>query len=382
MATKYQYMAALSEHTAKEITSNPVRWISFLNTASSVYKYPFSDQLMIYAQRPDTPACASMEIWNNKMNRWVNRGAKGIALIDDSGAKPQLKYVFDIRDTHLGRWGKTPYLWRLQEEHIEIIRDHLIEAYNLDADIQTLYEALREATRQNVLENLDTYFADFRTTVEGSFLEELDELNQLVQFRETLINSVQYMLLYRCGLEPENTMDVDDFSFITDFNTLAVISQIGYATSEIAKPMLMDIGREIRAYDRESQRRNSAHLDYNGVEDAAHTEADDKGGQPHETDLHPNGGLSDSEPDAQRGDTEDSRQVRDASQALLLSGKLNQHLLEIDRTANSRMEQIVDQMLQTNPAPDKAADQMGWVQHMNALTQQAEEIVLQELVCH
>ena len=279
MATKYQYMAALSEHTAKEITSNPIRWISFLNTASSVYKYPFSDQLMIYAQRPDTPACASMEIWNNKMNRWVNRGAKGIALIDDSGAKPQLKYVFDIRDTHLGRWGKTPYLWRLQEEHIEIIRDHLIEAYNLDADIQTLYEALREATRQNVLENLDTYFADFRTTVEGSFLEELDELNQLVQFRETLINSVQYMLLYRCGLEPENTMDMDDFSFITDFNTLAVISQIGYATSEIAKPMLMDIGREIRAYDRESQRRNSAHLDYNGMEDAAHAEADDKGGQ-------------------------------------------------------------------------------------------------------
>ena len=151
MATKYQYMAALSEHTAKEITSNPVRWISFLNTASSVYKYPFSDQLMIYAQRPDTPACASMEIWNNKMNRWVNRGAKGIALIDDSGAKPQLKYVFDIRDTHLGRWGKTPYLWRLQEEHTEVIRDHLIEAYNLDADIQTLHEALREATRQNVL---------------------------------------------------------------------------------------------------------------------------------------------------------------------------------------------------------------------------------------
>lgn len=191
MATKYQYMAALSEHTAKEITSNPVRWISFLNTASSVYKYPFCDQLMIYAQRPDTPACASMEIWNNKMNRWVNRGAKGIALIDDSGSKPQLKYVFDVRDTHLGRWGKTPYLWRLQEEHTEVIRDHLIEAYSLDADIQTLYEALREATRQNVLENLDTYFSDFRTAVEGSFLEELDELNQLVRFRETVYGKLE-----------------------------------------------------------------------------------------------------------------------------------------------------------------------------------------------
>lgn len=262
MASKYQYMAALSEHTAHEITSNPVRWLSFLNTAASVYKYPFNDQLMIYAQRPDTPACATMEVWNRKMNRWVNRGAKGIALIDDTGPRRQLKYVFDIRDTHLGRFGKTPYLWRLKEDHTDAIRDHLIDSYGLDADTQYLRDALMETARQSVMENLDTYFADFRTAVEGSFLEELDELNQMVRFRETLINSVQYMLLYRCGLEPENTFDTEDFSFITDFNTLAAVSQIGFATSEIAKPILIDIGREIRAQERETQRRNSMNLNY------------------------------------------------------------------------------------------------------------------------
>lgn len=304
-------MAALSEHTAQEITSNPVRWLSFLNTAASVYKYPFNDQLMIYAQRPDTPACATMEVWNKKMNRWVNRGAKGIALIDDTGPRRTLKYVFDIRDTHLGRFGKTPYLWRLKEEHADAIRDHLIDAYGLDADTRSLRDALMETVRQSVAENLDTYFSDFCTAVEGSFLEELDELNQMVRFREMLTNSVQYMLLYRCGLEPENTFDTEDFSFITDFNTLAAVSQIGYATSEVAKPILVDIGREIRTQERETQRRDSVNMIYNNTEEAS--EAEIKGGQTHETDIHPDRGLSDPEPDAGRRTAGNSGQVRNAA---------------------------------------------------------------------
>ncbi len=320
MASKYQYMSALSEHTAHGITSNPVRWLSFLNTASSVYKYPFNDQLMIYAQRPDTPACASLEIWNTKMNRWVNRGAKGIALIDDSEPRNKLKYVFDIRDTHLGRYGKTPYLWSLQEEHTEAIRDHLIEAYGLDADTYLLRDALMQAAKQNVMENLDIYFEDFRTAVDGSFLEEMDELNQLVRFRETLISSVQYMLLYRCGLDPETSLDIEDFSYITDFNTLAAVSQIGFATTEIAKPMLMDIGREIRTYDRQIQQGESleSELDasYNNEVEQENERniAEIEGGQTHETDIHPDRGLSDSESDVERRTDGSTGQIRDASQ--------------------------------------------------------------------
>ena len=364
MASKYQYMAALSKHTAHEITSNPVRWLSFLNTAASVYKYPFNDQLMIYAQRPDTPACATMEVWNRKMNRWVNRGAKGIALIDDTGPRRQLKYVFDIRDTHLGRFGKTPYLWRLKEDHTDAIRDHLIDAYGLDADTQYLRDALMETARQSVMENLDTYFADFRTAVEGSFLEELDELNQMVRFRETLINSVQYMLLYRCGLEPENTFDTEDFSFITDFNTLAAVSQIGFATSEIAKPILIDIGREIRTQERETQRRNSINLNYNYMEETA--EAEIKGGQNHETDIHPDRGLSDPEPDAGQRTRGDSGQVRDAAQDLSentsgrdVSGAVTQRQVESASAGDRPDGEQPDGTDHQPAAPDQSGSRQG-----------------------
>lgn len=357
-------MAALSEHTAQEITSNPVRWLSFLNTAASVYKYPFNDQLMIYAQRPDTPACATMEVWNRKMNRWVNRGAKGIALIDDTGPRRQLKYVFDIRDTHLGRFGKTPYLWRLKEEHTDAIRDHLIDAYGLDADTQYLRDALMETARQSVIGNLDMYFTDFLTAVEGSFLEELDELNQMVRFRETLINSVQYMLLYRCGLEPESTFDTEDFSFITDFNTLAAVSQIGFATSEIAKPILIDIGREIRTQERETQRRNSMNLNYNNMEETA--EAEIKGGQNHETDIHPDRGLSDPEPDAGRRTAGDSGQVRDAAQDLSentsgrdVSGAVTQRQVESASAGDRPDGEQPDGTDHQPAAPDQSGSRQG-----------------------
>lgn len=319
MASKLQYMSALSEHTSQEITSNPVRWVSFLNTASNVYKYPFSDQLMIYAQRPDTYACATLEIWNTKMNRWVNRGAKGIALIDDTGPRTRLKYVFDIRDTHLGRDGLTPYLWRLNENHMEHIRDHMVETYSLDADTYLLRDALMAAAEKNVMDNLDIYFEDFKTAVDGSFLEELDEHSQLVRFRETLIKSVQYMLLYRCDLDPEVSLDIEDFSYITDFNTLAAVSQIGFATSEIAKPMLMDIGREIRTFDRQIQQTQSIEsvvqstypLEEQPVEE---NKVEITGGHEHENNIHPERGLSDPEPQDGQRDDRSTGQVRDASQ--------------------------------------------------------------------
>ena len=150
MASKYQTMSALFQQTANEVTSNPVRWMSFLNTASSVYKYPFSDQLMIYSQRPHATACASLELWNKKMRRWVNRGAKGIALLDDSGTWPKLRYVFDIQDTHPGINGRTPFLWRMEERHREPILQHLIQTNDLDETTYLLRDALNEQARNTV----------------------------------------------------------------------------------------------------------------------------------------------------------------------------------------------------------------------------------------
>lgn len=318
MASKFQYMSALSTHTSHEITSNPIRWLSFLNTASNVYKYPFHDQMMIYAQRPDTFACATLDIWNKKMYRWVNRGAKGIALIDDSGPRACLKYVFDIRDTHLGRDGRTPFIWQMNESHHEAVCDHLIETYGLEVSSTQLREALMETAKTCVMDNLDIYLSDFRTSVEGSFLEELDTFNQHLRFRDTLINSVQYMLLYRCGLEPEMTFEPEDFSYITDFNTLATVSQLGFAVNEISKPILMDIGREIRALEvkiRQAQSLAAVEpLPYNNNDSTLIDNHTIEGELIHETDLHTDRGLSDSESDSGRPDTGSTGQIRDAAQ--------------------------------------------------------------------
>ena len=172
MTSKFQAMTGLFQYTNKEITSNPYRWMSFLNTAASVYKYSFNEQVMIHAQRPDTIACAPLEIWNKKMNRWVNRGATGIALLDDSGTRQRLKYVFDLRDTHLGVNGRTPFIWRMQEHHTEPVLQHLIDTYDLDPDTYLLHNVLMEIARNSVLDNMDDYFSDFRTSVKGSLLEE------------------------------------------------------------------------------------------------------------------------------------------------------------------------------------------------------------------
>lgn len=316
MASKYQTMSALFQQTANEVTSNPVRWISFLNTASSVYKYPFSDQLMIYSQRPNATACASLELWNKKMHRWVNRGAKGIALLDDSRTWPKLRYVFDIQDTHLGINGRTPFLWHMEERHHEPILQHLIETYNLDETSYLLRDALMEVARNSVMDNLEDYFTDFKTSISGSFLEELDDLNLQVRFRDTLISSVQYMLLYRCGFDPKDTFDLEDFSFITDFNTLATVSQIGYAVNDVAKPILMDIGREIRACEIEIQKARWQEITYNNRNSTEPEKSTIEGGNEHETELHPDRGLPDSESNTRRTADNSAGQIRDASQNL------------------------------------------------------------------
>ena len=353
MASKYQTMSALFQQTANEVTSNPVRWMSFLNTASSVYKYPFSDQLMIYSQRPHATACASLELWNKKMRRWVNRGAKGIALLDDSGTWPKLRYVFDIQDTHPGINGRTPFLWRMEERHREPILQHLIETYDLDETTYLLRDALMEVARNSVMDNLEDYFTDFKTSISGSFLEELDDLNLQVRFRDTLIASVQYMLLYRCGFDPIDTFDLEDFSFITDFNTLATVSQIGYAVNDVSKPILMDIGREIRACEIEIQRARRLDLSYNNRNSAKPEKSTTEGGTEHETELHPDRGLSDSESDDGRATDNTAGQIRNAAQNLseTASGR------DISDTADERQAESASAGNRSGGEPtDRVAD--------------------------
>ena len=247
MANKVKNIRALSAETAREITQTPENWMRFLDTASRVYKYPFHEQMLIYAQRPDAIACASIEVWNKNLRRWVNRGSKGIALLDDSGSYLKLKYVFDFTDTHPGYQGLVPFIWKMETSFHEPVLSHLEDTYSFEAPPSNLPDALLEIGKNTAAENYPDYLEDFRRSVPGSFLSDLDDLNLELLFRRTLTASVQYTLLKRCGFDPEDYLSQEDFADIHSFNTVDTLSQVGFAVNETARPVLIDIGREIRS---------------------------------------------------------------------------------------------------------------------------------------
>ena len=205
----------LAQQNARYVSNSPQDWMSYLDVAARLYRYSFKDTLLIHAQRPDATACAELEVWNKKMNRWVNRGAKGIALLDDASPRAKLRYVFDIADTHLVQGGRTPIHWRIDySEHQQMILDHLADTYAL-----TQTDSMEEAMDGLEYEVTDT------------FLEGLDEDNLRVRFRELMTNSIFYTLSRRCGQEPLEVLDDEDFIRIVDFNQLPVLTFLGNAVS-------------------------------------------------------------------------------------------------------------------------------------------------------
>ena len=245
MANKLYAMEQLTEEVAKDVAASPQEWMRFLDTASRLYKYTFPEQLLIYAQRPEATAVASMEIWNQKMYRWIKKGSKGIALIDNtSGPKTKLRYVFDVQDTYKVRnLGKDPQLWNLPVEGEHLVADYLQEQLSLEDTEGGLAESLHQAAKESMQEWLPDALEELRLDVTGTFLEELDEQNQEVEFRELMTNSVWYVLLNRCGLDVQEYLDAEDFRHITDFNQLKVLGHLGSAVNEISRPVLMQIGR-------------------------------------------------------------------------------------------------------------------------------------------
>ena len=248
---KYKLISALAEETAKEVVRNEESWRRYLNTASRLYKYPFKEQLLIYAQRPDATACASIEIWNEKMHCWVNKGAKGIALIDEDSFSG-LKYVFDISDVHKARRiGQFPNLWEMREEHMEAVISRLEKTYG-DTDREAGFVGrIREIAGRIAEDCYKELASDMEYLKEGSFLEELDELNVEVRIRETLADSIAYTVLKRCGMEESELAEEINFPYIHEFNTVETLSQLGSNVSDLSKPILMEIGKAIGAYDRQ-----------------------------------------------------------------------------------------------------------------------------------
>ena len=256
--TKYQMISELAEYTAHDIIKNEQSWTRYLDTAARLYKYPFNEQVLIYAQRPGASACASIETWNKKMFCWVNRGAKGIALIDTESERPRLKYVFDVADVHKARRiGRDPNLWKLEEEHKAPVIAQLEKTYG-ETDSSLPFEGrLIELARRIAQDYYVELLPELSYVKEDSFLEELDELNLGVRLRETLSSSIAYTLLSRCGADMELWKDEFNFDYIHEFNTTKSLSALGNAVTDMCRPVLMEIGKAIKVYDRQAARQNA-----------------------------------------------------------------------------------------------------------------------------
>ena len=252
MAQRWQTVSELAADTSRRVTKSPEEWQKFLTTAARFYKaYDFDDQLLIYAQKPDATACADMPTWNNKMRRWVNAGSTAIALIRKGyGGKPYLDYVHDVSDTHPVRGGKDPWLWKITDEYRGPVMERLREAFGIDG-AGDLGDLLMEAADRLVQDNYGEFLTDLLYEKEDSFLEELDDFNVEVAFRDTLRASVQYAVLSRCGLDTSRYLDKEDFREISSFNTTAVLACLGTATAQANRVLLMEIADTIRKIERE-----------------------------------------------------------------------------------------------------------------------------------
>ena len=257
MPSKLQYYQSVAEQAAQDIAANRGSWTGFLDAAARMYKYTFPDQLLIHAQRPEAIACAPIETWNETFNRWVKRGTKGIALIDDTGSYPKLRYVFDVADTDAVLHNSRPvYLWEMQQAHREIVLEALDNIYDDVGD--TLADSFRNIARQLAREYYDDNSREIRFRAEDSHLDELDELSISTVFEDALANSIAYTLMSRCGLETANHFADEDFRHIREFNTLDMVYALGTATNELSAQVLRDVEIVIKKYERQQAAERSA----------------------------------------------------------------------------------------------------------------------------
>ena len=292
MPSKYQEYRQMADTAERQLTSSYKSWTQFLRTAARLYKYPYNEQIMIHAQRPDATACAEYDFWNKKMGRFIRRGSTGIALIDTSGQKPQLRYVFDVADTGEREHSRPVHLWRFRAEHEDIVAATLERSYDVSVS-DGIVEQMESAATQLAKEYWADHKRDILHNIDDSYLDGYDEFNTEVQFRNAAKVSITYMLMSRCRLEPEAYLEPEDFMPVFDFNTPAAVAALGTAVSEISQQVLRQIEVAIRNYERERSQNHDR------------------------IDLHEERRLPDSQPEAERGTGEHALgQVRDAAEDL------------------------------------------------------------------
>ena len=297
MPSKTEEYLALAQRTANGLTRYWESWTDYLTTASRLYKYPFSDQLMIFAQRPDATACADFDIWNNRMNRYVRRGAKGIALLDESGGFPRLHYVFDVSDTGVRRNSRDPEVWQFNDDLKQPVSEMLAATYGISGE--RVSQQLADVAGKLVADYWDNNGGDIRAIVDGSLLMDYDEAGVEMQFKSAAAISVTYTLLERCGFEPAGWFDKDDFQVIHDFSTPDSVYALGAAVSDMSREVLRNIERTVKTTIR---RRNAERSQYEYEQQ--------------ERDLLDRRGLPAPEPDSEPA-PEAAGQVRQAAPDLL-----------------------------------------------------------------
>ena len=295
MPSNVQALAQMADHAAAQITASHESWTDFLKTAARLYKYPYHEQLMIYAQRPDATACAGYEVWNDKMRRYIRRGSRGIALIDDSGDRSGIRYVFDISDTGSRDDSRRPFLWEYRPEHEDTVTTVLEQEYEASGE-KGLADQLEQIAGQLANEYWQEHQYDILHIVDGSFLEEYDEFNIGAQFRSAAAVSITYAVLSRCDLNPDEYFEHEDFLSIFDFNTPDTVAALGSAVSEASERVLRQIEVTVKNYEREHLAERSA----------------THGEQP---DLQPERGLPDSRSDDHAADGE-HREIREDAEEL------------------------------------------------------------------
>ena len=318
-AETYVKVSQLAEDMAKWVTRGEDEWNKYLTTAARIYKYPFHEQLLIHAQRPDATAVASVKIWNERMFCWVNKGAKGIALLDnDYPGENRLKYVFDVSDVHKAkRIGRDPNLWNLKEEYKDRVLQRLERTYGDTDKNKDFEERLIELAGRLAKDYIPDLLQELEYAKAGSYLEELDDMNLEIRVTETLRSSIAYTLLSRAGADMSQYKEEFDFSFIHEFNSFDTLTAIGTATSEMARPVLQEIGREIRAIEKENRTniRNSiakdTDIDYNALKrESKDIQSKGRGNENENNNIHTERGLSDSQYQAGRSTTGNDNTIR------------------------------------------------------------------------
>ena len=319
MAILYKALTELYRETQRKVTA-PSEWQAFLAAACRNYRLTFDEQLLVYAQRPDATAVLEIERWNRQFGRWVNRGANGIAVFDgEHTGKPRLKYYFDISDTHEARFPRPVPIWTVREEYAPDIIETLENSFGELEHKEDLGAALLSAAKNAVEDNMPDYLSELKSLTEGSFLEELDGLNLEVEYRRAVQNSIGYMLLGRCGLDPSEYFEDEDFRDVTDFNTPQTLNALGVAAGDISQMCLSAISRTVLALQRQPKKENRTfetqpQIQYAVTEQkTTQPERSFEYGRDH---IHETGRLQPAEPAAAPGGAGSPWEIRIASEAV------------------------------------------------------------------